>query len=523
MTRPSAHKPEPMPSVPAPVVGTAEQVQHLEKRLIDEWGYPALLLMERAALATVHLLDQLFPDAPVVVMAGAGNNAGDGLAIARLLLERGRPVRVLTVGSTLGDLASKQLSWLGRRGLSPKTFAGSESFGPEWVLVDAIFGIGLNRPLKSDVQLAIDWINRSNWRSVVAIDIPSGLVADTGDALGGAVEADHTVTFGLLKPGLLMDPALARIGKLWLADIGFPRALTQPLPGRLNHPAPLPPVPADAHKGTLGTVMLVAGSKTMSGAAILAARAACRSGVGLVYLAIAESQREMAAIAVPEAIVLPLPEEHGTIGPDAFGAIAAHFPRIRALGIGPGLGRTEGVKALVDRLLTSFKGPIVLDADALPDHDQRLPARPEPVLLTPHAGEMGRMAGVTAADVQKNRLHFALAAAKEHSAVVVLKGARSIVARPDGTYAINATGSPMLATAGSGDVLTGLATGLIGRGMTVADAAATAVYAHGRAAEAASEQGMVSLVAGDLIDRLPHVMGRPPVVRQRVGDSQLVY
>lgn len=516
-------QPEPAPLIAAPVVGTAEQVQQVEKRLIEEWGYPALLLMERAALAVVHLLDHLFPDAPVVVMAGVGNNAGDGLAIARLLLERGRPVRVLTVGASLGELASKQLSWLGRRGLSPKTFAGSETFGPEWVLVDAIFGIGLNRPLKSDVQIAIDWINRQHWRSVLAVDIPSGLKADTGEALGGTVEADHTVTFGMLKPGLLMDPALERVGRLWLADIGFPRALAQPLPGRLNVPVPLPPVAADAHKGTLGTVMLVAGSRTMSGAAILAARAACRSGVGLVYLAIAESQREMAAIAVPEAIVLPLPEEEGGIGPSAFGAIAAHFPRVKALGIGPGLGRTEGVKALVDRLLTGYRGPVVLDADALPDHDQRLPGRQEPIVMTPHAGEMGRMAGVSAAEVQKNRLHFALAAAKQHQAIVVMKGARSIVARSDGAYAINATGSPMLATAGSGDVLTGLATGLIGRGMGAHEAAATAVYAHGRAAEAASEAGMVSLIAGDLIDRLPLVLGRPPVVRQQVGDSQLVY
>lgn len=522
-SHPAAGAQAPVEGHLAPVVGTADQVQSLEKRLIDEWSYPALMLMERAALAVVHFLEQTYPGAPVVVMAGTGNNAGDGLAVARLLFDRGHPVRVLLVGSTLGEAASRQMVWLGRRGLTPKTFGGSESFGAEWVLVDALFGIGLNRPLKSDAQLAIDWVNKHHWRGVVAVDVPSGLKADTGEPMGAAVVAHHTITLGMLKPGLLMDGALKYVGKLWLADIGFPRALAEPFAGRLNLPAALPEVAPDAHKGTLGTVMLVAGSATMSGAAILAARAACRSGVGLVYLGIVESQREMAAMAVPEAIVIPLPEEAGTIGPDALGPLAMQFGRIKALGVGPGLGHNERTKALVERLLTSYKGPVVLDADALPRLDAPLPTRAEPVVMTPHAGEMGRMFGVSAEEVQKDRLKFALDAAKRQQAVVVLKGARSLIARPDGSFAVNATGSPMLATAGSGDVLMGFMTGLIGRGMEPSAAAATAVYHHGRAAEAAKEAGMVSLVAGDLIEYLPRVMGIPPAPRQRLGDCQLVY
>jgi NAD(P)H-hydrate epimerase len=337
------------------------------------------------------------------------------------------------------------------------------------------------------------------------------------------VQATHTIALGCLKTGLLADPALRRVGRLWLADIGFPASMIEPLPGRLNQPFPLPPVAPDAHKGSLGTTMVIAGSATMSGAAILSARAACRSGVGLVYLAIAASQREMAAMAVPEAIVLPLPERDGTIGPETVAILLPHLQRVRALAIGPGLGHSPRVRELVEKLLVTYDGPVVLDADALPRAKEALPGRMAPVIMTPHAGELARMLDTTAEKVQAERLGAALEAARRHRAITVFKGARTVIARPDGAFAINATGLPMLATAGSGDVLTGLIAGLLGRGMEAYEAACTGVYVHGRAAEAAADSGMVSLVAGDVVDRIPHLLGQPAAIRQPVGDVQLIH
>lgn len=518
-----AARPERAPVPRLAGIATVEQVQHLEKRLIEEWGFPAIVLMERAALCIVQFIERMYAQAPVVVMAGTGNNAADGLAVARLLLERGHTVRVLTVGASLGELASKQMAWLNRRGLQAKGFSGSESFGSDWVLVDAIFGVGLNRPLKSDALLAVDWMNRGPWRAIVSVDVPSGMNGTSGESMGAVVNAHHTVTLGCLKVGLLADPALRRVGRLWLADIGFPAAMVEPLPGRLNQPYALPPVAPDVHKGSLGTVMIVAGSGTMSGAAILSARAACRSGVGLVYLAIAASQREMAAMAVPEAIVLPLPEREGSIGGEAVAILAPHLQRVKAMAVGPGLGHTPRVTALVKKLLETYEGPVVLDADALPRGKELLPDRTAPVVLTPHAGEMGRMLEADTERVQGDRLNAALEASRRQRAITVLKGARTIIARPDGHFAVNATGLPMLATAGSGDVLTGLTAGLLGRGMEAWEAACTGVYLHGLAAEAASEVGMVSLMAGDIVERIPHLLGAPPLARQPVGDVQLIH
>jgi NAD(P)H-hydrate epimerase len=511
------------PLAGVPGVATVEQVQHLERRLIEEWGFPAIVLMERAALAVAHFIERQYPTSPVLIMAGTGNNAADGIAVARILLDRGRPVRVLTVGSSLGDLASKQLSWLSRRGVQAKGFAGAESFGPDWVLVDAVFGIGLNRALKSDALLALDWMNRGPWKAVISLDVPSGLHATTGEAMGAAVQATHTIALGCLKVGLLTDIALRRVGRLWLADIGFPTSMIEPLAGRLNTPTALPPVPPDVHKGSLGTVMVIAGSSTMSGAAILATRAACRSGVGLVYLAIAQSQREMAAMAVPEAIVLPLPEREGSIGPESVAVLLPQLQRVKAIAIGPGLSHTPRVTALVKKLLESYDGPVVLDADALPRGKEMLPNRDAPVIMTPHAGEMARMLDASPEKVQADRLGCALEAAKKQRAIAIFKGARTVIARPDGRFNINATGLPLLATAGSGDVLTGLVGGLLARGMEAFDAASTGVYVHGRAAEAAADTGMVSLMAGDIVERIPHLLGQPAVARQVMGDLQLIH
>lgn len=493
----------------APAIGTVEQVQTLERKLIDEWGFPALALMERAAVAVVRFIERQYPGAPVLVMAGTGNNGADGLAVARILLDRGHTVRVMTVGSSLGELATRQMAWLARRGVQSRSFAGGEAFGPDWLLVDAIFGVGLNRPLKSDTTLAIDWINRGNWRGIISVDVPSGVNADTGETMGACVRATHTITLGLLKTGLMTDPALLRIGHLWLADIGFPPALSEQIPGHLNRPSPMPVPEPDAHKGTLGTVLVLAGSATMTGAAVLSARAAARAGIGLVYVGVGSAQRDVIAMGLPESIVLPLPELDHSVGPEAVAVLEPQLRRCKAVVMGPGLGQSPRIADLVRALLQAYEGPVVLDADALPRGDIVLPHRAGPVILTPHAGELGRMANARADDVQRNRLKLALDVARKQRAIVVLKGARTIIARPDGTFVINATGSPLLATAGSGDVLAGLIGGLLGRGLGAFEAAATGAWLHGRAADLARDAGMVSLLASDVIERIPGLLGAP--------------
>jgi NAD(P)H-hydrate epimerase len=248
----------------------------------------------------------------------------------------------------------------------------------------------------------------------------------------------------------------------------------------------------------------------MSGAAVLAARAAARTGIGLVYLGVPAGQREGVAMAVPEAIVLPLPESEGSVGPEAVAVLQPQLRRCRAVALGPGMGFTARVRELVDALLAGYDGPVVLDADALPRGERALPQRLGPVVMTPHPGEMARMLDLRPEDVQKDRLGSALEAARRFRAIVALKGARTVIARPDGGYAVNATGSPLLATAGSGDVLTGLVAGLLGRGLDAYDAAATAVWMHGRAADLARDAGMVSLMAGDVVDRIPLLLGQAP-------------
>ncbi len=503
-------------------IGSVADVRAIEDRLIRDWGYPVPVMMERAAVAVVRLLESQFGRSPVVVVSGMGNNGADGLAVARILHDRGYTVRVLTVGASPGDWVRKQSQGLRQRGVQPKGFSGSEAYGSEWVLVDALYGIGLNRALRSEATLAIEWMNRQNWRAVVALDVPSGLDADTGEHYGALVRAHHTVSMGVLKPGLLMDRALESVGRLWLADIGFPALLTAPLSGRLNEATPLPPIPAAAHKGTLGSVLVLAGSRTMTGAAILALRGAGRSGVGLVYGGVVVSQRDLVAVAVPEAIVLPLREEEGSVGPEALDLLAPQLGSVKAVAIGPGLRHTPRVQAMVERLLTLFAGPVVLDADALPYQAQRLPQRTGPIIMTPHPGELGRMLGISATQVQKQRLDSALQAAKTYQAIVVLKGARTIIANPAGRYTINVTGDPILATAGAGDVLTGFMVGLLARGFDAEAAARTAVHLHGQAAQAAREAGMVSLMANDIPDRIPRLLGQITEVLPALGDLRLV-
>lgn len=499
-------------------VGTGAEIRAIEAELIEGWGLPAVVLMERAASAAAALIEHLAPGAPVALLVGTGNNGADGLALARILHDRQVPVRILAVGGSMGELASRQLGFLNRRGLSVRPFTGAESFGAEWVVVDAILGAGLSRPLKSDAMLAVDWLNRQRWRAVVALDLPTGLDPATGKSLGGLVQATDTIAMGALKPGLFADSALEAVGRLWFADVGLPRNLLEALPGRLIEAPELRLAPPDAHKGSQGAVLVVAGSRAMLGAGALAARGAARAGCGLVYWAVPYEAREAAAMAVPEAIAVGLPEGEEGVGPEALRVLGPYLARVKAVVAGSGLGRNPRVTALIRHLAEAYTGPLVLDADALPGPEDGLPARTGAVVLTPHPGELARMFATETVQVQADRVGHATALARRFSAIAVLKGARTIVAEPEGSYAVQPISTPLLATAGAGDVLAGLIGGLIGRGLEAEAAAEAAVWAHAMAAKGMEEGGMVSLVASDLLERLPLALGAAPPAAWRVGD-----
>lgn len=499
-------------------LGTGAEIRAVEAELIEGWGLPAVVLMERAASAAAALVEEVGPGCPVVILVGTGNNGADGLALARILHDRQVSVRVLSVGGTMGELASRQLGFLNRRGLSARPFTGAEAFGPEWVLVDALMGAGLNRPLRSDAMLAVEWVNRQRWRAVVALDLPTGLDPATGKALGALVQATDTLAMGALKPGLFADGALAAVGRLWFADVGLPRSLLEALPGRLVEAPELRLPPPDAHKGSQGAVFVLGGSKAMLGAGALAARGACRAGCGLVYWGVPFGSREAAAMAVPEAIVVGLPDGEEGLGPEALRVLGPYLARVKALVVGPGMVPGPQLSALVKALAEAYTGPLVLDAGALPSQEDTLPPRSGAVILTPHPGELARIFGTEASAVQADRVGHACALARRHAALAVLKGARTLIADPEGRYAVQPVSSPLLATAGAGDVLAGLLGGLLGRGLGPQAAAEAAVWAHALAAKGLEEGGMVSLVASDVLERLPLALGAPPPAPWRAGD-----
>jgi len=498
---------------------TAAEMAELDRRTIEEIGLPGSVLMENAGRGATRAIVARFGRRPVpaAIVCGTGNNGGDGFVIARLLVGLGFHPRVAILGArerVHGD-AAIHLGALSRSGGDVDQIADAAAF-ERWTgslgscefVVDAIFGTGLHSEVTGLARAAIDWLDRQP-APVVAVDVPSGIDASTGQVLGAAPACALTVTFGFPKLAHVLPPGCELCGDVRVVDIGIPGALlagTAPQARWLTASEAarlVPSRPGQAHKGTFGHLLVVAGSKGLTGAATLASIAALRAGAGLVTLA-----GPVAAAIAPEVMSAAIPDGgRGFLTGDAFDAIARLASNKQALALGPGLGRADETRALVRRLVAELAVPMVVDADALiavADEPAVLRSPRAQRILTPHPGEMGQLAGMSAAAVQADRLGVARRFARDHGCVVVLKGAGTVVAHPDGSASINSTGNPGMSTGGMGDVLTGIVGALLAQRMSAEHAAELGVYLHGAAGDrSVREVGSTGLLASEVAEQVP--------------------
>ena len=504
---------------------TAAQMREADRITIEELGIPSLVLMENAGRQVVAAIEAMFPNLAmrrVAVLAGRGNNGGDGFVIARTLLERVVEVPVFVVGplaDVRGD-ARHNLEVLGRLGASVVEIADEQTWELHFseistcdLIVDAIFGTGLRQVPDGMYPTIFGDLNGSGI-PVVSVDIPSGLLADTHEVQGEAVRAAVTVTLAAPKICHILPPAQRVCGELVVADIGIPEVVLERVEGpyvevitRGVMRAVLEPRDPEAHKGEFGRVLIIAGSLGKSGAAHLAAMAALRSGAGLVTVATPRSVQPILAAMAPEYMTIGLPEDDdGQVVADAVERVLE--AKADVIAMGPGLGAGPEVRAFVHAVVERAGVPLVLDADALNafagEHASRLAGRDgHDVIITPHPGEMARLTGTSTEAVQADRVKAARDFAEAHQLHVVLKGHRTLVAAPEGSIAINMTGNPGMATGGTGDVLTGVIAGWFAQLLDAEGAARLGVYLHGHAGDLAmADLGEVALTASDLLTYL---------------------
>jgi NAD(P)H-hydrate epimerase len=493
----------------------------LDRRAADEFGVSTLLLMEAAGRGVVSAARHLVGARParVVIVAGKGNNGGDGLVAGRLLHAEGWSVTVVLLArdaDVSGD-AAVNLDRARRAGVdlvnldSTAVPALRGLLAGADLIVDGLFGTGFRGPAVGLAAKAIEAINGSG-RPVLAVDIPSGVQGDTGAVDGLAVRATATVAMGLPKVGLVLAPGAEYTGRIWVAEIGHPARLLESARVRMSLvtqervDAAIPPRRLDAHKGALGRVLVIAGAIGHTGAAVLTTLGALRAGAGLVTLGVPAAAYPIIGPAVIEGMPLPLPDEEGAISAAAADRALELAAAADVIACGPGLSTRPGPANFVRRLIEAATKPLVLDADALNAiagaHD--LPAAKGPLVLTPHPGEMARLLKAKPEEIQRHRPQVARVAAERFGAVVVLKGARTIVADPGGDLLVVPTGNPAMATGGMGDVLTGVIAALIGQGLEPLVAAWAGAYLHGAAGDlAVAARGPAGILAREIADNLP--------------------
>lgn len=502
----------------------AAEMREIDRIAIEDYKIPGTVLMENAGVAVVRYLESVMEplsERKFCILAGKGNNGGDGYVIARHLANQGAKVKVFLLGekeAVSGD-ARVNLDIIDKMGIDTIEINSERDWDKVRVaatfaecLIDALLGTGFRGDVSGDMARLIDIINAAG-KTVVAVDIPSGVDADTGRIRGCAVRASYTVTFGLPKPGLFLYPGAEYAGELTVADIGIPTAIVADqgikqnivMAGAVR--AILPKRSPSAHKGTNGRVVVAAGSRGLSGAAAMAAEAALRTGAGLITLAAPLGIQDILAVKLTEVMTHGLPEtEEGGISAEAAVELADLGDSCDVLAIGPGLGRQEETAAAVREVIRAVSCPLVIDADALyalAGHTQILSDCAALPVITPHPGEMALLTGLTAEAVNADRIQVARQAASDWGSIVVLKGAHTIVAFPDGEVYINTTGNAGMATGGTGDALTGMIAALIAQGLSSHDAAVAGVYIHGLAGDIAAQAGMLGMTATDLIKAVP--------------------
>ncbi len=497
----------------------ARQMREADRRTIEDIGIPSLVLMENAGRQVVAAIEATHAErleGHVAVLCGRGNNGGDGFVIARTLLQRGVEVSVFLIG-TVADVrgdARANLDILGRLGLTVVEIADSQAWElhsseieDATLIVDAIFGTGLRSPIAGLLETVVADVNASGI-PVVAVDLPSGLSADSHEPIGPCIAASMTVTLAAPKLALVLPPAETHAGDVVIADIGIPDGVIAELEGpqvelmtRGDVRELITPRTPDSHKGDFGHVLVVAGAPGKSGAAHLAAMGALRSGAGLVTVATAASCQAIVAAMAPEYMTLGIDE-------DADGLSAVAVDRVLdeardVVAIGPGLGQGAGTRAFVLRLLDRAIMPVIVDADGLnafAGNPSALVGREgRDVIITPHPGEMARLVGLSTHEVQANRLVIARDFATSHHLYVILKGHRTLIATPDGAVFINPTGNPGMATGGTGDVLCGMVAAWLAQLLDAEAACRLAVYLHGLAGDLAeADLGNAPMTAGDV-------------------------
>ncbi len=504
----------------------AAEMRELDRRAIEEVGLPSLVLMEHAGRTTYQVLRREFPGlaGEVAVVAGRGNNGGDGFVVARYLANAGQPVAVFLLGErqqVQGD-ARVNLEILAHLGVAVMEITTAADLNPvvhrlakAGLVVDALLGTGLNAPIGGLMATLVERLNHLR-APVMAVDIPTGISADTGEVLGVALKAQVTVTYGWPKIGQLVGAGRDYVGRLWLADISIPPELAGEVPLELAEARALrqllPPRPFGSHKGSFGHLLVLAGSEGKTGAAALASAGALRAGAGLVTLGVAASLCDILAGKLTEAMTLPLPEAPGAraLGKAALAPIGQFLQPNSTVALGPGLGTHPETRELVCRLAHDLPQAMVIDADGI----NNLAADPAclggaagPRILTPHPGEMARLLGLSTQEVQARRLDLVRESAARYGVTLVLKGAQTLVAEPGGRASLNPSGNPALASGGTGDVLTGLIGGFLAQGLAPWDAARLGVYLHGLTADYfAAQHGPRGMIAGDLLRLFPQVL-----------------
>jgi len=486
--------------------------------------------MENAARRAADFYTEVVPDLlerRITIVAGSGNNAGDGFVLARLFHTRGAAVQVvcLRAPEKLQGDALTNFQILEKLNVPVMVWDEAKDFEAQWesirqsgAIVDAILGTGLKSEVRGLYRKIIEAVNTLSI-PVLAVDVPSGLDAGTGKVLGAAIEATATATFGYPKIGQLIEPGADHVGRLSVVDIGIPPVvaasssimrwwLDEDLAGKW-----LKPRRPDTHKGRAGHVGVLSGSRGKTGAATLISEGAGRVGAGLVTLFIPSSLNPVLEVKLTEAMTYPIREtEDQTPSDTALSQILSFMEGKQALAMGPGISVHPETAALVKALVRQAPCPMVLDADALTilaDDLELLRKAPFPLVLTPHPGEMARLIHGSTRTVQEDRLGVALEFSRDHGVTLVLKGHRTIIAAPDGRLAINSSGNPAMASGGMGDTLTGMIAGFLGQGFDPFEAACLGVYVHGAAAD--RRIGNIAsrgLLASDLLEEIPRVIGR---------------
>ncbi|HHV34309.1 MAG TPA: NAD(P)H-hydrate dehydratase [Syntrophomonadaceae bacterium] len=521
----------------------AAEMREMDLEATRRYGIPGLILMENAGLAVVDvIINDFFRGKPqgkkVVIIAGPGNNGGDGFVVGRHLFNKGVLVQFLITTDPQyyrGD-AAVNLKIINDMGLpcqvlQPDNIDSFKAVIKETdLVVDALFGTGFKGIPREPLSSLIRTVNAIG-NPVLAVDIPSGIEADTGSVAGECIKAVTTVTMGMPKIGLYLDPGAQYTGEVVVGDISFPPELKSEEGGDFYlvdeemvarvFPVRLP----TQHKGDFGHVVVIGGTRGYTGAAALASNAALRGGAGLVTAVIPEQLYPVAAVKLTEAMTYPAPgSKGGGFSSRCRGSIQQILDKAAVLAVGPGFGQEEETAEFLEDLLLNTSIPLVLDADALnilarKKHlltDVSLAEQRQQWVLTPHPGEMARLCGVSISEIQADRLECAAQASREWGVVVVLKGARTIIAGPEGPLFINPTGNPGLASGGTGDVLAGLIASFMAQGLNAEEAAYCGVFIHGQAADQiAINKGGTGMIAGDLLEEIPVVIENLLALKER--------